>query len=85
MKQFTSAFPQQKSDISGLIPKMLKSGVIVDVKNTPQAEFDALTQAISFLKQQHGENVTFVVELADKSNHPKAGQAMPNKPAIVVE
>ena len=85
MKQFTSAFASQKSEVSALIPKILKSGTVPSVNNDSVTEYSALVDAVSFLKQVHGDSVSFEILYADDSAHPKAAQAAPGKPAIVVE
>ncbi|HLP80180.1 MAG TPA: leucine--tRNA ligase [Acidobacteriota bacterium] len=83
MKEFTAAFPQQKAEISALIPKILKNGVVPTVSNTLQEEFSTLQQSAQFLSAIHGGTVQVIK--ADESTHPKAAQATPGKAAIVVE
>jgi len=85
MRQFTATFPQQKSEVSALIPKLLKTGTIPEVHNSALVEHTALLDAVTFFRQNHGDAIEFAVLYADDSTHPKAAQAIPGKPAIVVE
>lgn len=74
---------QYGADIIKMIPKYVKAG---SVPETMDQNFELNILNVSkyfFSKEYFGSEVA--VEVADKSNHQKAKQAMPGKPAILIE
>ncbi len=71
------------NDISKFLPRMVSSGKIMQALASDDAELSTLHTAKSFLEKEFGCNIEILK--AANSGHPKAGQAVPGKPAILVE
>ncbi len=70
-------------DITKLIPKFIKSGSVPDVM-TPKFEHKIIEASRDFLSKEYN-GCEIVVEMAEESKEGKAKNAMPGKPAILVE
>ena len=76
--------PKHGKEISGMVPKFLKDpSKLPEVVLTQVEEFEALTSHIEILKKVF--NCEFDIEKADASTEPKAKNAMPGKPSLIVE
>jgi hypothetical protein len=62
---------------------MVSAGKITPALASDDAELATLHSAKSFLEKEFGCTIEFMK--AANSGHPKAGQAVPGKPAILVE
>ena len=71
---------KQGQDVMKIVPKLIKTGVVAIDQKTDTASLEG---AINFMKEEFSCEVE-VIE-ADSSKEPKAKQAMPGKPAILVE
>ncbi|MEE9525309.1 MAG: leucine--tRNA ligase [Candidatus Woesearchaeota archaeon] len=72
-------------DISAMIPRLVKDPAkIPEIVLDQKTEVDALKKNLTILKKEFGtENIA--VFTADESHEPKAKQAMPGKPAILIK
>ncbi|MEK6960953.1 MAG: leucine--tRNA ligase [Nanoarchaeota archaeon] len=71
-------------DVTKIIAGVLKDpSKLPDVVSKPSDELSALKESSKLLEEELGFKVD--VMSAEDSNHPKAGSAMPGKPAIVIE
>ncbi|MBD3204363.1 leucine--tRNA ligase [Candidatus Woesearchaeota archaeon] len=71
-------------DATKIIQKLIKTGKSVEKSTSEKAEFIAVKEARDFFSKEFYD-AEIVVNTADESKHKKANQAMPNKPAILVE
>jgi len=77
-------FKSEGKHISKLVGSCLKNpGNLPKIVTSQEVEFNALSHAVSFLKDELKLDVS--VEKAEESKNPKAGNAAPGKPAIVIE
>jgi leucyl-tRNA synthetase len=72
---------QHSKDITKIIQKAMKSGV--DETSGKEKEFSALKESSDFLAKEFNAEIEVID--AEKSNEVKARNALPNKPAILVE
>jgi len=70
-------------EITKIVPRVLKSGKIPGYISNPDDELAFLEASRSFLAAEFGCDLEIVK--ADASQEQKAGQAVPGKPAILVE
>ena len=76
---------KQAKDISSLVPKLVKDpSKIPEVVLDQETERKALKAAVGNLKEEFNTRNIAVFD-ADKSTEPKAKQAMPGKPAILIK
>jgi leucyl-tRNA synthetase len=76
--------PEHGKEISGMVPRMLKDqSKIPEIVLSQEEEFEALNSHIETLKKAF--ECEFDIEKADISTEPKAKNAMPGKPSLVVE
>ncbi|MEK6920824.1 MAG: class I tRNA ligase family protein, partial [Nanoarchaeota archaeon] len=71
------------NDIMKFLPKIISSGKIIESLKNDDAEVSTLHHAKTFLEREFGCLVEIMK--AGNSGHPKASQASPGKPAILVE
>jgi leucyl-tRNA synthetase len=69
-------------EITKIIPRYIKTGTVPQFLS-PEKEVKVIKDAKGFLEQEFGCKIKIVE--ADKSKEAKAQQAMPGKPAILVE
>lgn len=76
---------KNNQDISKLVPRLLKNRAnIPEMVTSQDEEFEALdSYKMEFVKAFHCEDITVVK--AEDIAHPKSGNALPGKPAIIVE
>ena len=67
-------------DITKLLPRYIKAGSVAE-STDPEFELKILEASKKFFETTYG----CPVEILKDSDHPKAKQAMPGKPAIIVE
>lgn len=70
-------------DISKIVPRIVKSGRVPGKNLTNDIEFSTMMNTKGALEEEFKCNVTVVK--AEDAEHKKAGQALPGKPAILVE
>ncbi len=70
-------------DITKLIPKYIKAGSVPEVVNQ-KFESKIIEASKEFLSKEYN-NAEVVVEMAEKSKEGKAKNAMPGKPALLIE
>jgi leucyl-tRNA synthetase len=81
-KVMEGSLKQHGTDITKIMPRYIKAGSVPDTL-LPEQELKALKDSKKFLEQEYGCEIK--IEKADKSKEAKAAQAMPAKPAILVE
>ncbi len=77
------AFKKYGQDIQKFLPKMIASRKIPLIKLCKEDESRVINEALEFIKNEF--NCGILVLDADKSDEPKAKQAVPGKAAILVE
>ena len=83
IKAMTPNLKQYGKDIAKILPKYVKLGSVPDVADQ-SLESQALKHAQEFLSKRYG-NAQIEIIQAEKSKEPKASQALPSKPAILVK
>ncbi len=72
-----------RKEIAKFLPKLVSSGKIPSFLKTDEEELKVLHHAKQFFEEEF--NCTVEILKAQNSGHPKALQALPGKPAIVVD
>ncbi len=76
-------FSKHGQDIARFLPKMISDRKLPVVALSREQELFVINESISFIKSEFGCEI--IVEDADKSTEPKARQALPGKPALVIK
>ncbi len=76
-------FSSHGQDVSRFLPKMLAERKLPSVSLSQMQEISVLTEALDFIKSEFGCEI--IVEDASLSGESKARQALPGKPALLVE
>ena len=79
----TDDLKKHGKDITKLIPKYVKTGSVPAV-TSQEIENQAINHAKEFLSQEYSEAEIKIIN-AEDSQEPKASQALPAKPAILIK
>ncbi|MEA3430041.1 MAG: leucine--tRNA ligase [Nanoarchaeota archaeon] len=82
-KVLSGDLKQYGKHITKLIPKYVKAGSVPE-SMTQKFESDILNASKDFFSKEYYDS-EIVIEIADRSEHVKAKQSMPGKPAILIE